>query len=523
MKQNRWRWLGWSASVLVLVIIGVLWSRLVQIEDGGHWRILFSVVGWFAMMGTVFSFPNLNRRSALVLLMFAAVVVRLSFWAAPVSNDVNRYLWEGRLIWMGENPYATEADDERWEHLRDHYWEGMNTRERMTAYPPGMELVMAAASRAWYHLHVFKVVALVGDLWILALLVILSREYARPVRWLGFYAFNPIVLSSFAVEAHFDSMMVAPMLMALMLASRAKWKGAWFWLGFAVQMKIMALLVVPLLVLGEHRQASRRLLMRPWKELAPYCRKLLKSVWPFLLVLILPSLFFWEHLWKMGYGLFAFGSNGAFNGGFYESLRLIGVSDELTRLVGTLLFGVGAVMVCWSVLVRREKDLLTAAYRLFLLLLIFSPVVHFWYLSWVVWFLILRPSKSLLILCLTMSVYYLAWINSNLDWGWGYSRWVVVATWIPFYLLLAWELRHLRRRSKQKNFPPAQSVSVVIPVYQEGPKLEQFLAKLKAASEGVQEYVVVDGAAELEEGGAWVKQCECFIARGEEGDKLPVG
>ena len=500
MRQNGWRWLGWSASVLVLITIGVLWSRLTIIDDGGHLRIAYSVVGWFAMMGTVFSFPHLSRRSGVLLLVFAAVAVRLSFWGAPVSNDVNRYLWEGRLLWMGENPYATEADDVQWEYLRDEYWDGMNTRERMTAYPPGMELVMAAASRAWYHLHVFKIVALVGDLWILALLVILSREYVRPVRWLGFYAFNPIVLASFAVEAHFDSMMVAPMLTALMLASRAKWKGAWFWLGFAVQMKIMALLMVPLLVLGQYRKDSMRLLMRPLKEIGPYCKKLLQSGWPFLLVLILPSLVFWEHLWKMGYGLFAFGSSGAFNGGFYELLRLVGVPDGPTRLVGTTLFGVGAVMVCWSVLKHREKDLLTAAYRIFLLLLIFSPVVHFWYLTWVVWFLVLRPSKSLIILCGLMSVYFLAWVYSETNYGWGYPRQFVVATWIPYYFLLVWELRHLRSRSKQKKFPPVETVSVVIPVYQEGPKLEQFLSRLKAVSEGVREYVVVDGAGELSEG-----------------------
>lgn len=501
MKQNPWRWVGWTACVLLLIVIGLLWGRFTRIEDAGHWRIIFSVVSWFAMLGTVFLFPHLSRRRALLLLVFAAVVVRLSYWGAPVSNDVNRYLWEGSLLWKGENPYAAKANEAVWEHLRDDYWEGMNTRDRMTAYPPGMELVMAAASRIWYHLHVFKVVALIGDLWILALLVILSREYARPVRWLGFYAFNPIVIASFAVEAHFDSLMVAPMLTALMLASRARWRGAWFWLGFAVQMKIMALLLVPLLILAQHRKATRRLLWQPRQHLGPYVKMISQSVWPFLLVLILPSLVFWKHLWGMIYGFLAFGSQGAFNGGFYELLRFAAVPEILARLIGTFLFGAGVAWILWAVLMRREKDLLRASFRIFLLLLIFSPVVHFWYLTWVVWFLVVRPSASLLALCLTMSVYYLSWIYSELGFPWGYPREVSIGIWVPFFALLFWELRHFRKRSRQHRFPPVQTVSVVIPVYQEGPKLAQFLEKLQAASEGVGEYIVVDGAGELSEEG----------------------
>ena len=499
MKQNGWRWLGWSVSVLVLILVGIFWSQFSRIEEGGALRIWFSAIGWLAMFGTVFSFPNLSRRWGVILILFAAVVVRISFWGAPVSDDVNRYLWEGRLLWMDENPYAMRADDESWAHLRDGYWEDMNTRDRMTAYPPGMELVMAGASWLWYDLKVFKVVALMGDLWVLALLVILSRDYLRPIRWLGFYAFNPIVISSFAVEAHFDSMMVAPMLTALLFATRQRWRGAWFWLGIAVQMKMMALLLVPLLLIGEHRRATRRLLSQPLQNFGAYILGVMKGGWPFALVLVLPSLIFWEHLGGMFYGLFAFGRDGAFNGGFYELLRLLGVSGGSSRLVGTLLFGVGVTLVFWSVLKGREKDLLTAAFRAFLLLLVFSPIVHFWYLTWVVWFLVLRPSKPLLLLCGTCSVYFLAWVYGETDWGWGYPREVVVATWVPFFMLLAWELRHVCSRSKQKGFPAVQSLSVVVPVYREGPQLPRFLSKLEKVSEGIREVIVVDGAAELDE------------------------
>ena len=499
MRSNGWRWAVWVTSVLVFVIIGLLWSRYTRIEDGGHWRIALAVIEWVAMFGVVLAFPNLDRHKSLLLLGIAAVLVRICFWGAPVSNDVNRYLWEGRLLWMGENPYAAMAEDECWAHLRDDYWEGMNTRDHMTAYPPGMELIMAGASRAWYHLHVFKIVTLIGDLWILALLVILSREYVRPVRWLGFYAFNPIVLSSFAVEAHFDSLMVAPMLTALLLASRAKWKGAWFWLGFAVQMKIMAVLLVPLLLIGANRKESHSLLKDPLGEWRCFCLRILKQSWPFFVMLLVPSLVYWQHLGGWLDGFFAFGSQGAFNGGAYELLRWLRVPQSPTRSLCTLGFGVGVAVLLFRLWQGKDRDLMKSAFWIFQLLMIFSPVVHFWYLTWIVWFLVIRPSLSLIVLSGTQSIYFLTWIYSESGWGWGYPREIVILSWLPFFLILFWENRYLRTRLKQKSASEAQSMSIVVPVYQEGPGLRAFLTKLQEASadELVQEIVVVDGAGDL--------------------------
>ena len=519
MRQNSWRWLVFTASILVFVGIGALWSCLERIEDAGHWRIGFSLVEWAAMFGAVFAFPNLERKKAVYLLGLAAILVRLSFWNAPVSNDVNRYVWEGHLLWEGHSPYATEASDESLAHLRDEFWEGMNTRERMTAYPPGMELVMAGASRLWYHLHIFKLIALIGDLWILALLVILSREFVRPVRWLGLYAFNPIVLSSFAVEAHFDSLMVAPMLTALLMASRERWKGAWFWLGFAVQMKIMAVILAPLLLVGGNRRAIQQWLKRPFQEFGSCGMQVLRQMWPFLLMLILPSLFFWRYLGNMLYGLLAFGSQGAFNGGLFDVLIMLGVPNIPTRLLGTAVF-LGSIFVFLRALLHeKEKDYFKMGFWIFLVLLVFSPVVHFWYLTWVVWYLVIRPIPSLLVLCGTSSVYFLTWIFSELGWGWGYPREFVVASWLPFFALFLWEIRYWRSRGRRKNYPEAESMSAVVPVYQEGPGLKDFLKKLEDASSGLQEIVVVDGAGDLkgeEDWGSLVRVIESERGRGRQ-------
>ena len=442
--SDRFRWITWVLSLATILVTGFLWSQQTLITENAQLRMVYWGVIWLAMFGMVFAFPKLNSRGGLILMAIAVVIVRLSFWAAPESNDVNRFLWEGRLLWMGENPYETFADDERWVDLRDDYWQAMNNRHLKTAYPPGMELAMAGASYIWYHPLVFKVLALFGDLWTIAILILVMRDFNKPLHWLGFYAFNPLILVSFAVESHFDSLMVAPMVTALWLGHRQSWRWAWLWLGVAVQMKLMALVLAPIFLLYSERQHIVNFLSQPSIAiLLNLFRETCVRIWPFFIVLILPCLVFWEHIGGMVSGLFVFGSKGAFNGGLYELCQVIGLKEELTRLLILALFVLSYSLICVRVLMTKKLNLFEVAFWALLVLLITSPIVHFWYLSWVLWFLVLRPSPGLLLLCGTMLVYFLTWHNLAAGIGWGYPKWVVVfVTWMPFFFVFCWENRN---------------------------------------------------------------------------------
>ena len=264
-----------------------------------------------------------------------------------------------------------------------------------------------------------------------------------------------------------------------------------------MQMKIMAILFVPLLLLAGNREDIQQLIDGPLSNLKSVCAGILKKSWSFFAVLILPSLVFWEYLWGVVYGLVLFGSQGAFNGGLYETLKMIGVPEIPTRLIGSGVFGIGILLVFWRVWKDQKLDLFRAGFWIFLLLIVASPVVHFWYLTWVVWFMILRPSAAFLALCGTFSVYFLAWVSSEAGHNWGYMRDVVVLMWLPFFLLFIWEQRHWRQRMKRPIGPVAQSISLVVPVYKEGEQLRGFLSNLQEKSPSVSEIVVVDGSGEL--------------------------
>lgn len=491
MTTNRWRWAGWLLSVALLAVAGGLWSRFETISEGGAERMRYFVVLWVAMLGAVFCFPKLASSSAplprslfhnrdFLLILGGALLVRIAFWGAPVSDDVNRYLWEGKIVAAGENPYATTIDDARLAPYRDAYWEGANHKDRLTAYPPGMELVMGAASQIWYHPAVFKLLALLGDLWALIILALLSCKLHKPTRWLGFYAFNPVVLSAFAAEAHFDSLMVAGILTALYFGQGKRFGRAWFWLAFAVQMKLMALVLTPLFFL-----------IGGWRK-----------SWIFPLALALPCLFFLPHLDGLVRGLLSFGGESAFNGGLFESLRFIGFPESPARRIGIVIFGLGMLLLALKAWRQRGVSLIDLSFQALALLVICAPIVHLWYLAWVLPVLALRPSLSWLYLSAAAGVTFLAWHRAELGMGWGYGREIVVASWLPFFLLLALEKRWFW--SRQKLYPKWQaetplttsSLDIVVPVYGEGERLASFLAELKSLSPQAAKIIVVDGHPE---------------------------
>jgi len=253
LRPASHRSIAWFAFLALSFAACIAWASLPTLDAVPFLRVaLFATLG-LSMLGLVFLFPETTDRKARLLILVSAILLRLTLLPAPLSDDVNRYLWEGELVLSGGNPYTAPADASRWESRRDANWEGMNHRDRPTAYPPGIQWIMAATAAIHPSPFSFKILALLGDLAVLLLLFALLRENRSPLRWAGFYAFNPVVLISFAAEGHFDSLMVAAMLAAILAARHGK-SSAWIWLAVAIQIKLVCLILIPLFLIRERNR-----------------------------------------------------------------------------------------------------------------------------------------------------------------------------------------------------------------------------------------------------------------------------
>jgi len=195
-------------------------------------------------------------RWSLWVILAVALVARLAFVGHEPSNDVYRYLWEGRIQHHGVNPYATPPSDPSLVHLRDANHGRINHPEWTAIYGPAAQALFAATTRVSSSPGVWKAVVLCFDFAAIALLTALLRTVGRSPLWVVGYAWNPLVLWSFAGAAHVDAVVIVALLAALLALERERAILAGVALGAGVLVKATLLVLLPLLWRPRRRPAA---------------------------------------------------------------------------------------------------------------------------------------------------------------------------------------------------------------------------------------------------------------------------
>ncbi|MBI4790912.1 MAG: TIGR04282 family arsenosugar biosynthesis glycosyltransferase [Chloroflexi bacterium] len=194
---------------------------------------------------------GLGEGGEVVLIFAFAILFRaiLIFTLPTLSDDMYRYVWDGRVQANGINPYAYPPNADQVSRLRDDaIWPKINRVDAVTVYPAGAELAFAAIWRIWPdNVRAFQVAMAAGDLLAGALLLLLLRALQRPIWLMLIYLWNPLVIFETAHAAHVDGL-VLPLLVAAWLA-RVKGRDAWVGLalGAATALKIYPIILFPIL------------------------------------------------------------------------------------------------------------------------------------------------------------------------------------------------------------------------------------------------------------------------------------
>ncbi len=196
-------------------------------------------------------------RWTLALIFLIAFCARLAFvpQTPTVSDDVYRYVWDGRIQAAGINPYQYAPNDLAVIRFRDRaIFPGINRKPVPTIYPPvaqGVFLLIYALhpnSVAWTKLALSLL-----DLVTMAILVILLvRARMRPERVL-LYAWHPLLILEVGHSGHID--VVAALFIALALWARTVDRSALsgVLLACATLVKFYALVALPALLAAPRR------------------------------------------------------------------------------------------------------------------------------------------------------------------------------------------------------------------------------------------------------------------------------
>ena len=297
-------------------------------------------------------------------LSWVAIGLALAFGAAFVfappilSDDVYRYLWEGRLWLEGFNPYRLAPDDPSLVHLRDDLWVRINNKPLATIYPPLSQLVFVAAQWLGGEVWTIKVLALLAHL-----VAVAAVARVCPVRNASLaLALNPLLLSEAALNGHFDILCGIALLVAGWALSRGRFVQAGVAACAAVGLKLLGLLVLPLF--------ARR--PRAFLATGLGCALLLAPlVWSRAPADPVSGAGQFAAHWRGNESLFALVDH--LSRGLFDSAS----ADLIARLV------VAAVFLALCVLaVQRRVPPVQAIRALVWAVLLLSPQVHPWYLAW---------------------------------------------------------------------------------------------------------------------------------------------
>ena len=129
---------GWSGPI-GKYSLSLPWPFETAVPSG--YFILLFASQWVLCMGLLLVVPRaFSAKQKLLFIFFLALAARLCMLPHEPSDDMNRYLWEGRMLTQGINPYRHAPDDALLEPLAadDPFHGGINHPHMTAAYPPMM-------------------------------------------------------------------------------------------------------------------------------------------------------------------------------------------------------------------------------------------------------------------------------------------------------------------------------------------------------------------------------------------------
>jgi len=382
--------------------------------------------------------PEGNRAGPLFLILAVAAAMRIAVLAAPpfLSTDIYRYVWDGRVIAAGINPYRYIPADPALAPLRDDaIFPHINRNTYApTVYPPAAEAIFYAATRLGETVTAMKAAMVAFEAFASLLLLSLLGAAALPRSRILIYAWHPLPLWEFAGSGHIDAAIVALAALALWAASpkASSLRGAA--LALATLVKFYPVVIFPAL--------WRR---RNWRMPLAFAAVVVLAYLPVIGVGWEVFGFLPGYLAEEGF------AGGA---GFYPwsaaqaLLPLHGVPTLVYLAVAALLLApLGVAVAFRRIAAPAGTALLAGAFTLLL-----SP--HYpWYFAWLLLFATLMPTASLLWLTSASFLLYLAPVGSQLVRDW--QRFAVeTALYAPFLVLAAIDIWRYWRRTEREDRDP---------------------------------------------------------------------
>lgn len=372
----------------------------------------------------------------------------LLFAIPALSDDYVRFVWDGRLLLAGENPFLYLPTDIMAGNqaaipgLTPELFAQLNSPGYYSVYPPVLQGVFWLAAfltpdSVFGSIVVMRVIILVAEAGSILLLLRLLRRMALPDRYVHIYALNPLVILELTGNLHMEALLIFFLLLALYQLHYQRHLVAAVPFALAIGSKLLPLMFLPFV--------WRRLGFKRFLGFAAILGVVL-----FLLFLPLLSLDVLRNIWQ---SIDLYFQRFEFNASVYYLLRWLGfrisgynqialIGPALSLLVAVIIFWMAAVKRLGSV--RRLAGYMAAALTVYLLL---ATTVHPWYLTTLVALTCLSNFRFAIIWSCLAIFSYSAYRTS----AYTENLWLVALEYTVVGLWLVAELYLYRQQKKHAN------------------------------------------------------------------------
>jgi alpha-1,6-mannosyltransferase len=413
-----------------LLMTGPMPSRSLHILSGFLYGAALLALGYFVPRSAFWTlFPIYTLLFALYLLwvkgrpaldlkgiLLLGVLFRLLLMGMVPnwSDDVARFIWDGRIVANGGDPYGMKPskllgtkEAERM-GLDSALFESLNSPDYYSVYPPVEQYAFGLSSwiageDAYRNIVLLRSLLFLADLAVALALMRLLASFGRDRKAVGLYFLNPLVILEGVGNLHFEVLMIAFLLWGFYWALQKREairSGLLF--AASISCKLIPLIFMPFF-LRTHRW--RALLIHGVAGLA-----LLLSFLPWLSV---------SGLQHFATSLNLYFQSFEFNGSIYELVRWAGfqwVGYNIIQKAGpvlSLLTFLGVLSMLLFGRFRSYRDLFSYMLWALTLHLLLATTVHPWYILPLLAFLPLVPFRFPLLWSFLVVLSYAAYGNGG--------------------------------------------------------------------------------------------------------------
>lgn len=405
----------------------------------------------YTLLFGLFYLTVTNFKDHFKLLTVLAVAVRLIFIAAipNLSQDFYRFIWDGRMILGGFNPYLYTPDSflslgqyPIAQATELHHHMGQLSAGNYTNYPPLNQLCFVIAGLFTGNsimgsiivMRTMIILADMGTLFIGRKLLNTLNISSNKIFW---YILNPFIIIELTGNLHFESIMIFFLVASLYLLHQNKWQVSAIFLALSISVKLIPLIFLPL-----------------------FFKKLGLRTWVFFCVIVIGTLFItvvpfvsMEFLKNYTNTVFLWFQKFEFNASVYYIIREIGYIfrgyNEIA-IIGQALSFITLFFVLITASLRKNESTSGLLHSMLFVLAFYyftTTTMHPWYLATPLFLSLFTKYRFPMVWSFVIFLSYFAYVNTNNQ----ENYWLVILEYTIVYTVFFYELYSNNKATK--NLP----------------------------------------------------------------------